>query len=237
MLLRVLDDLPAQLAARLGRRHAPILEEAADRSPAIRCETGGDALVTVPGTISHDSARRRASPRGRALSRLRRGTAWHQFRAGLVVARSWTWGAGSSPSASCWSRSRRRRRRPSSTARRTGSVAAEGWPHADTLDALGMVAQHGSEAVADPRERRRRRGRRHARAARREPRRRDRLRARRAGARSRARVRVRAGARAGAARAAGGAPASSRARCSPTTWRRGERSSAPASASSGSRTA
>ena len=73
----------------------------------------------------------------------------------------------------------------------------EGWPHADTLDALGMVAKHGSEAwlilengvvVGDAG---------HARAARREPRRRDRLRARRAGSRPRARVRVRAGARAG----------------------------------------
>ena len=27
-----------------------------------------------------------------------------------------------------------------------GLVRGEGWPHADTLDALGMVAEHGSEA-------------------------------------------------------------------------------------------
>jgi RimJ/RimL family protein N-acetyltransferase len=27
-----------------------------------------------------------------------------------------------------------------------GLVRGEGWPHADTLDALGMVADHGSEA-------------------------------------------------------------------------------------------
>ena len=36
-------------------------------------------------------------------------------------------------------RGRRRRR-----ARR--AARGEGWPHADTLDALGMVAKHGSEA-------------------------------------------------------------------------------------------